>query len=206
MDTRCKDCADDRDFDSNDSGGMVEKFDVDPTGDYFGDYSDYDMDIDSDTENPGEELTTSDEEDDDFDNGFNLTMNIFEPERQPHFSETPLASENQVDDLDTPGPGDSSARGLATRLRGGAEMELRKEPFIVKFTTGQAGAVHTRQVVDDNLNASYTRKVGSAESPFYPFLSKMEWEIARWAKMRGPSSTAFTEFMNIEGVSFFILL
>jgi hypothetical protein len=29
----------------------------------------------------------------------------------------------------------------------------------------------------------------------------MEWDIARWAKLRGPSSTAFTELMNIPGVS-----
>lgn len=221
LDTRCKDCVDDRDIDDRNDphyfiknfleknpGGAVDKIDVDPTGDYFGDYtgSDCDMEVDSETENPVEELTTSDEEDsdDDFDNGLNLTMEIFEPERQPHSSETLVVPDNQVDDSESPGTEDSSAKEKATRLRGGAEMELRKKPFIIKFPTGQAGAVHMEQVVDDNLNASYTRKVGSAENPFYPFSSKMEWEIAQWAKMRGPSSTAFTELMNIEGASFFI--
>ena len=102
-----------------------------------------------------------------------------------------------------PEPEDSSPKEKATRLHGRAETELRKRPYIVKFPGGQAGAVYANQAVDDNLNASYTHKVGSAENPFYPFSSNMEWEIARWAKMRGPSSTAFTELMNIEGVSFF---
>lgn len=219
LDPRCNDRMDDKDsdFDSNNPhesshdiikdilekqnpGGSVEKIDVDPTGDYFGDYIDCEMEVDSGlgTKNPVEELTTSDEEDsdEDSDDGLTLTMEIFEPERQP-------PSENQDDDSGGPGPEDSSAKEKATQLRGGAETELRKRPFIVKFPGGQAGAVYANQAVDDNLHASYTRKVGSAGSPFYPFSSKMEWEIAQWAKMRGPSSTAFTELMNIEGVSFF---
>ncbi|KAI0040537.1 hypothetical protein FA95DRAFT_1549668 [Auriscalpium vulgare] len=33
-----------------------------------------------------------------------------------------------------------------------------------------------------------------------PFSNKLEWEIARWAKLRGPTSTAFTELLQIEGV------
>ncbi|KAI0041099.1 hypothetical protein FA95DRAFT_1501909 [Auriscalpium vulgare] len=33
-----------------------------------------------------------------------------------------------------------------------------------------------------------------------PFASKMEWEVANWAKMRGPTSTAFTELLQIEGL------
>ena len=36
--------------------------------------------------------------------------------------------------------------------------------------------------------------------------TKLEWEIAQWSKMRGPSSTAFTELMNIEGVSEFLFI
>ena len=42
-------------------------------------------------------------------------------------------------------------------------------------------------------------------NPFAPFLSKMEWEIAQWAKLRGPGSTAFSELIGIDGVSFFRL-
>ena len=36
-----------------------------------------------------------------------------------------------------------SSQVPALRLRGGAETELQKEPFIVKFTRGQAAAVYS---------------------------------------------------------------
>jgi hypothetical protein len=34
-----------------------------------------------------------------------------------------------------------------------------------------------------------------------PFASKIDWEVARWAKLRGPGSTALSELLRIEGVS-----
>jgi hypothetical protein len=34
-----------------------------------------------------------------------------------------------------------------------------------------------------------------------PFTSKIDWEIAKWAKLRGPGSTALSELLRIEGVS-----
>ncbi|KAI0037397.1 hypothetical protein FA95DRAFT_1467917, partial [Auriscalpium vulgare] len=33
------------------------------------------------------------------------------------------------------------------------------------------------------------------------FATKLEWEVAKWAKLRGPTSTAFMELLQIEGVS-----
>ncbi|TEB23184.1 hypothetical protein FA13DRAFT_1757116 [Coprinellus micaceus] len=35
---------------------------------------------------------------------------------------------------------------------------------------------------------------------YHPFQSRLEWEFARWAKFRGPSSTAVSELLGIEGV------
>ncbi|KAJ3567978.1 hypothetical protein NP233_g6016 [Leucocoprinus birnbaumii] len=40
----------------------------------------------------------------------------------------------------------------------------------------------------------------SPDNPYSPFSSEVNWEIARWAKLRGPSSTAFSELLAIEGV------
>ena len=34
-----------------------------------------------------------------------------------------------------------------------------------------------------------------------PFSTRREWEVARWAKLRGPSSTALSELLAIDGVS-----
>ena len=56
---------------------------------------------------------------------------------------------------------------------------------------------------DQDDNHRYLGEIGiqSNLNPYAPFTSKMDWEIARWAKLRGPSSIAFTELMSIEGVS-----
>ncbi|KIL54913.1 hypothetical protein M378DRAFT_91716, partial [Amanita muscaria Koide BX008] len=35
---------------------------------------------------------------------------------------------------------------------------------------------------------------------FAPFKSQLDWEVAKWAKLRGPSSTALTELLAIEGL------
>ncbi|KAJ3811030.1 hypothetical protein F5876DRAFT_88572 [Lentinula aff. lateritia] len=39
------------------------------------------------------------------------------------------------------------------------------------------------------------------ENKWAPFASRMDWEIARWAKLRGTGSTAFSELLAIDGVS-----
>jgi hypothetical protein len=41
----------------------------------------------------------------------------------------------------------------------------------------------------------------NSTNPYAPFLSRTDWEIAKWGKLRGPSSTAFTELLEIPGVS-----
>ncbi|KAG2064838.1 hypothetical protein BDR04DRAFT_1130628 [Suillus decipiens] len=37
------------------------------------------------------------------------------------------------------------------------------------------------------------------ENLYYPFASKIEWEVARWAKLHGSSSTAFSDLLSIDG-------
>ncbi|KAG2136520.1 uncharacterized protein EDB93DRAFT_1303272 [Suillus bovinus] len=51
-----------------------------------------------------------------------------------------------------------------------------------------ANVTYGAQLVDDENN----------ENIYYPFASKIEWEIARWAKLRGSSSTAFTDLLSID--------
>ncbi|KAG1894665.1 uncharacterized protein F5891DRAFT_1254818 [Suillus fuscotomentosus] len=40
----------------------------------------------------------------------------------------------------------------------------------------------------------------SADNIYAPFASKLDWEMARWEKLRGSSSTAFSELVSIEGL------
>ena len=54
---------------------------------------------------------------------------------------------------------------------------------------GYVGYSHALGVEDDTVNE------------WAPFSTRMEWELARWAKTRGPSSTALSELLKIDGVS-----
>ena len=133
----------------------------------------------------------NDGDSDDEEEGDNLKPSL-EPDRLPN----PLIS-NSNDAVTEVGNG---AMQRANRLRGGAEAELNNKPYAVKFRGGKAGAVYTDQDCVDG-NAAYTSQIGNPDNPFSPFSSQVEWEIAHWAKTRGPSSTAFTELMSIKGVS-----
>ncbi|KAG1869020.1 hypothetical protein DFJ58DRAFT_857358 [Suillus subalutaceus] len=52
-------------------------------------------------------------------------------------------------------------------------------------------------------NVEYGARIANAkeENLYHPFSSKMDWEVMRWAKLRGLSSTAFSDLLAIEGVS-----
>ncbi|KAI0343815.1 hypothetical protein BDW22DRAFT_1477302 [Trametopsis cervina] len=41
---------------------------------------------------------------------------------------------------------------------------------------------------------------GALNNPYAPFTSQLDWELARWAKLRSPGSTAMTELLQIEGL------
>lgn len=47
---------------------------------------------------------------------------------------------------------------------------------------------------------AYQQTVGS-DNDYAPFNSRLDWDIARWAKMHGLSSSAVTKLLEIEGVS-----
>ena len=175
------------------------EFEVDTAGDIFGDYDDYipgefGMDYLDSNVSDDESKGAIDEEE------FILTNDseILEPERLP----PPNSFLSPLPDDLTP----DEAVLKASRLRGGAEEVLQKWPFVVKFMKGKAGAIYANQKVDgNNLNTSYKHNIANAENPYSPFSSKMEWEIACWAKMRRPSSTAFKELIAIKGVSKYYL-
>lgn len=52
----------------------------------------------------------------------------------------------------------------------------------------------------DQLKASESELESEAENLWAPFNSKLDWEIARWAKLRGPGSTAVSDLLSIDGV------
>lgn len=76
------------------------------------------------------------------------------------------------------------------------EEKLRKKIYVDHFGR-QAGAIL------ENADAEKSGYAAYAPHPniYYPFGSEMDWNFGKWAKLRGPSSTAVTELLSIPGVS-----
>ncbi|KAG2085581.1 uncharacterized protein F5147DRAFT_792834 [Suillus discolor] len=55
--------------------------------------------------------------------------------------------------------------------------------------------------VDHGANMAYGAHLANDDNPYHPFNSQIKWEVARWAKVRGATSTAFTDLLSIDGVS-----
>ncbi|KAL0563684.1 hypothetical protein V5O48_018380, partial [Marasmius crinis-equi] len=53
----------------------------------------------------------------------------------------------------------------------------------------------------DGFQHYESRIPGINSNPYTPFASQMDWEVARWAKLQGTGSTAFSDLLAIDGVS-----
>jgi hypothetical protein len=90
-------------------------------------------------------------------------------------------------------------------LRQAAEDAFHHTPIVVKYPgragepISMSGGATSEQAYLGSLHDSV------ASNPYAPFTSKMDWEIARWAKLRGSGSTAFNDLLAIEGVLYFYL-
>jgi hypothetical protein len=95
-------------------------------------------------------------------------------------------------DTDTP-PGPRENRKIA-------EDRFHVKPIIESFPGGLAG-----KPISPERSASaeerYGDVLGHTNNIHAPFVSKMDWEVAQWAKLRGSGSTAFTDLLKIEGAS-----
>ncbi|KAG1828883.1 hypothetical protein DFJ58DRAFT_719762 [Suillus subalutaceus] len=123
----------------------------------------------------GGEAEAGDEDDDE---GWN-----FEPEWEP-----PV--EDRVEDATM-----DAIKDLADEDEAGWEDQRRAHQDIQAHL--RAGQQITRGCA---ANAEYEAHLANEEENVYhPFASKMEWEVARWAKLRGLSSTALSDLLAIEG-------
>lgn len=80
-----------------------------------------------------------------------------------------------------------------------ADSAPRIVPYSAYHPNSRPGAVLHHHEPND---ISYCQKVSSDGSDIWaPFTSEVDWRIAKWAKLRGPGSTAFSELLGIDGVS-----
>lgn len=72
-------------------------------------------------------------------------------------------------------------------------------PKVVRFPNSRAGQpVGTALPTHEAYATSLANP--SSTNPYMPFASKIDWEVAQWAKLRGPSATSFGELLKIDGV------
>ena len=72
------------------------------------------------------------------------------------------------------------------------------EPIVEHFTLGNPGAPHPG--MQQGMSIYESRQAAFGVSTWAPFHSQWDWEIACWAKMRGPSSSAMEELLAIPSV------
>ncbi|KAJ7046406.1 hypothetical protein C8F04DRAFT_1024813 [Mycena alexandri] len=100
----------------------------------------------------------------------------------------------------------SQTHSAPTReARKAAEDRFHRKPIIVKFTDTFPRSAAGRPMssnVSKTSEETYKSSLGSSTdaNPYAPFNSKMDWEVAKWAKLRGSGSTAFTDLLHIDGV------
>jgi hypothetical protein len=122
-----------------------------------------------------------------------------------------LPEDSTLNDMGLPedGPFDNLNDGEAhnTRQDIKARAQGQRGCVVVPYPDPRAGQRTSRLSPDQAANVMYRAQlvdVEDEENLYYPFASKIEWEVARWAKLRGSSSTVFTDLLSIDGVRDFI--
>ncbi|KAJ7933521.1 hypothetical protein B0H13DRAFT_1856028 [Mycena leptocephala] len=89
----------------------------------------------------------------------------------------------------------------AREIRMAAEDRFHHKPIVVKYPGNTAGKPisTTRNPTSEKAYESPLKDCTSS-NPYAPLTSKMDWEVAKWAKLRGAGSTAFSDLLNIEGI------
>lgn len=115
---------------------------------------------------------------------------------------TAEGGEEEDEDMDM--DGDERGRLLTSEERRKVESCQWAEPVVVEYPSPRAGESLTSESAASYGYKGYARELEAekADNPYLPFASKLDWEFAKWAKLRGPGSTATTELLNIEGVRF----
>ncbi|KAG2344878.1 hypothetical protein BDR05DRAFT_1016338 [Suillus weaverae] len=70
---------------------------------------------------------------------------------------------------------------------------------IVQYPDGRAGQPIPQADIC-NANTAYATVINDTTNLYAPFNSRVDWEIARWAKLCGPTSTAFSDLLGINEV------
>ncbi|KAJ6619584.1 hypothetical protein B0H10DRAFT_1946637 [Mycena sp. CBHHK59/15] len=80
-------------------------------------------------------------------------------------------------------------------------INMMVQPIIEKYPGRSAGKpIPSAKAQTSEENYQFSLDDSTGANPYAPFKSKMDWEIAKWVKLRGSGSTAFTDLLQVEGV------
>jgi hypothetical protein len=125
-----------------------------------------------------------------------------------NLNETPAISENDSDSDHSSQSGDDAdndERGqfLTTEELTSLQGRTLRTVHVEVFPGTHAGAVHSTGI--PTMKEFENDLGGPPSNPYSPFNSQTDWELAKWAKLRGPGSTAFTELLAVTGVRLFLI-
>jgi hypothetical protein len=144
-------------------------------GDIFGDYEETDLQW------PAEAEAEVDEDSEDSEEGHDVL------------------NDNQYIDIDMdPRREETQAQSAALD-----DCQGTDSVFVEHFPDGNAGAIISGDGFIEADYDLYQKQCGNVNE-YAPFASQMEWDIARWAKVHGITSTAVTDLLGIKGVGILI--
>lgn len=165
-------------------------------GNFFGNYTAGDFEVD---ENDQEEHVKTDFDKDDEDNNEDdeddeLEEGGWEPPIAEHFQHNVIIDED-AESADNAGHSYAEQQAI--------NLDVQKKTHIITFPSDRAGAPisKTRESSDYIKYKTSLHDQNNGGNIWTPFNSQLDWEIARWAKIRGPGSTAVSELLGIENVS-----
>lgn len=191
----------------------VSEFDYDYDTTNPNDLSNISMDIDCDDDNHNyneDHLLAEESDMSDADADTDVDADAMDTCPEPERAEAPIdhpipdaSWDNNDDDGDGSrlGQNSSSHRRQAERILVDTGHGPRPQVTIrysEKHRSSHAGSILNHANTHDD---QYASTVKFNENIWAPFKSRLDWDLAQWAKMRGPGSTALSELLGIEGVS-----
>ena len=152
------------------------------------------------------------ESDDDSEIADNITLDddkLWEPDSIVNEAPPqPLQTGSISQPPQTPSPPSSPPPSQTSTNAGRQNVEnnLRQPVFVEKYTSkypnSYAGCPLPNTACSATSFAQYGSKIADSDkNPYAPFANKINWDIAKWAKLRGPGSNSLAELLAIEGVS-----
>ncbi len=81
--------------------------------------------------------------------------------------------------------------------RDAVEDSLRQKIYVEQFPRRTAGA----PIPNAGSEGADVPHGLYQSNPYCPFVSEIDWKVAKWAKLRGQGSTAVSDLLGIPGVS-----